>query len=226
MSQSVMSVENNNFSRPELEVFQTTSRSAIVSIVFGVLSLVAFIHPGMTIIPLLGIFAGVLALGAIKKYPDELLGRPLALAGIGVSGLLLLVAPAYHAYEYATEVPEGYERVSFFSLMADKGQPDVPTNESLKWNGKQIFIKGYVHPNSMSSLEGKKFVIVPDLGTCCFGGQPPLTNMVEVTLTGDQYVHKDMFKKRLAGKFTVNQYLKPIDDLQGVYYQLRADILK
>lgn len=110
--------------------------------------------------------------------------------------------------------------------MADKGQPDVPTNDALQWNGQQTFIKGYVHPSSMSSPEAKKFVIVPDLGTCCFGGQPPLTHMIEVTLTGDQYAHKDYYKKRLAGKFTVNNYLKPIDGLQGVYYQLQADILK
>jgi hypothetical protein len=78
----------------------------------------------------------------------------------------------------------------------------------------------------MSSYEAKKFVIVPDLGTCCFGGQPPLTHMIEVTLTGDQYAHKDFRKKRLAGTFSVNPYLKPVDGLQGVYYQLRADILK
>lgn len=210
----------------EADVYQTTSRAAIASLVLAVLGFSAFMLEWLAVIPLIGIFAGVVGLLSIKKYPNELLGRPLALAGIALSTILLIAAPAYHGYVYATEVPEGYSRVSFYSLMADKGQPDIPTHDSLQWNGQQIFIKGYVHPSSMSAYEAKKFVIVPDLGTCCFGGQPPLTHMIEVTLSGDQYATKDFRKKRLAGKFSVNQYLKPIDGLQGVYYQLRADVLK
>ncbi|MFO0942720.1 MAG: DUF4190 domain-containing protein [Pirellulales bacterium] len=210
----------------EGDVYRTTSRAAIVSLTMAILGLSAFMMEWLAIIPLIGLFIGVVALNSIKKYPDELLGRPYALAGVVMCAILIIAAPAYHIYEYATEVPEGYTRVSFFSLMANKGQQDVPTPDSLQWNGQQVFIKGYVHPSSMSSIQAKKFVLVPDLGTCCFGGQPPLTHMIEVSLTGDEYARKDMRKKRLAGKFTVNSYLKPIDGLQGVYYQLRADILK
>lgn len=210
----------------ETDIYRTTSRAALASLAFAILGLSAFMMEWLAVVPMIGLFIGVVGLNSIKKYPDELLGRQYAVAGIALSVVLLVAAPAYHAYIYATEVPEGYTRVSFYSLMADKNQPDVPTPDSLQWNGQQVFIKGYVHPNSMSSLEAKKFVIVPDLGTCCFGGQPPLTHMIEVTLTGDQYAHKDFRKKRLAGKFNVNPYLKPIDGLQGVYYQLRADILK
>lgn len=210
----------------EVDIYRTTSRAAIVSLAIAVLGLSAFMMEWLAIVPLIGLFIGVVGLNSIKKYPEELLGRQYALAGIALSSILLIAAPAYHVYVYATEVPEGYTRVSFFSLMANKGQDDVPTPDSLQWNGQQVFIKGYVHPSSMSSLQAKKFVLVPDLGTCCFGGQPPLTHMIEVTLTGDEYARKDMRKKRLAGKFTVNSYLKPIDGLQGVYYQLRADILK
>lgn len=223
MSQS-LSVDAS-FSRPESDVFQTLSRAAVGAIAFAVLGLLAFVHPMFTVIPVLGLFSGIIALNAIRKFPDELLGRPLALAGLVIAGLTLIAAPAYHAFVYATEVPEGFSRVSFYSLMADKNQADVPTPDALQLNGQQIFIKGYVHPNSMSSQESKRFVIVPDLGTCCFGGQPPLTHMIEVTLTGDQYAHKDLYKKKLAGKFTVNPVLKKIDGLQGVYYQLRADLL-
>jgi Protein of unknown function (DUF3299) len=213
-------------SRPESDVYQAMSRAAVISIVFAVLGISSLSVAFLLLLPLIGFFSGVLALQSIKRFPDELLGKSLAQVGIGLSAVLLVVAPAYHGYIYATEVPEGYTRVSFFSLMSDTGQPDVPTQDALQWDGKQVFIKGYVHPTSMSTYEAKKFVIVPDLGTCCFGGQPPLTHMIEVTLTGDQYAHKDLRKKRLAGTFSVNPYLKPVDGLQGVYYQLRADILK
>jgi hypothetical protein len=198
----------------------------VISIVFAVLGISSLSIAFLILLPLIGFFSGVLALQSIKRFPEELLGKPLAQIGLGMSAVLLVAAPAYHGYVYATEVPEGYSRVSFFSLMSDTGQPDIPTQDALQWDGKQVFIKGYVHPTSMSTYEAKKFVIVPDLGTCCFGGQPPLTHMIEVTLTGDQYAHKDLRKKRLAGTFSVNPYLKPVDGLQGVYYQLRADILK
>ncbi|MEM8733902.1 MAG: hypothetical protein AAGG44_06765, partial [Planctomycetota bacterium] len=68
-------------------------------------------------------------------------------------------------------------------------------------------------------------VLVPDLGTCCFGSQPPLTHMIEVSLTGDQYARKSFRKQRLAGTLRINRDMKPVDGLTGVFYQLRADIL-
>lgn len=226
MTNTLVAPASEALSGTDSEVYRAMSRAAVVSIVFAILGISALSVPLLLVLPLIGFFSGVLAIQAIKRFPDELLGKPLAQIGLAISALLLVVAPLYHGYVYATEVPEGYTRVSFFSFMSDKGQADIPTPDAMQWNGKQIFIKGYVHPTSMSSFEAKKFVLVPDLGTCCFGGQPPLTHMIEVTLTGDQYAHKDLRKKRLAGTFTVNPYLKPIDGLQGVYYQLRADVLK
>jgi hypothetical protein len=210
----------------EAGLFQVYSRAAITSVVLALLGLSGYLIAAMLVTPLLGLIFGWIGLRTITKYPDELLGRPIAIAGICLSGLIFVSGVAYHIYDYATEVPEGYQRVSFYSFMAGKGQPDTPTADAIKCNGMDVFIKGYVHPSSISSGQAKKFVIVPDLGTCCFGGQPPLTHMIEVSLAGDQYAHKDWRKKKLAGKFSVNPSPKPIEELQGVYYQLRADYLK
>ncbi len=69
-------------------------------------------------------------------------------------------------------------------------------------------------------------MLVPDLGTCCFGGQPPLTHMIEVSLSGDQYATRSLRQQKLAGTLKVNKDLKPIEGLTGVFYQLKADILK
>ncbi|GIW98404.1 MAG: hypothetical protein KatS3mg111_1737 [Pirellulaceae bacterium] len=138
----------------------------------------------------------------------------------------LILAPAYHSYVYMTEVPEGYTRVSFEVLKSGYNEPDRPPQEALALDGKKIFIKGYIHPNSMDALKSKRFVLVPDLGTCCFGKQPPLTHMIEVTLSGDQLATKSYRKQRLAGTLYVRPQLKPVDGLTGVYYQLRADIIK
>ncbi len=214
------------FSNGEAEVYRSVSRTAVASLLLGVLGLTAFGTPFLTVIPLVGLAFAVLAFLAFRKFPEELMGKPLAITGAVFCTLTVIAAPAWHAYVYATEVPEGYERVNFSTLMSDKNQPDLPPIDAIKLNGKQVFIKGYIHPTSMDSMTAKKFVIVPDLGTCCFGGQPPLTHMVEVTLLGEEFARKSMRKQKLAGTLRVNPSLKKLEGLTGVYYQLRADILK
>ncbi len=208
------------------EVYQSVSRSAVASLLLGLFGLLAFAWAPLLLFPLLGVFFALLAWRGFRKFPDELLGRPVAWAGGILSLLSLLGAPPYHAYVYATEVPEGYTRVSFEVLKSGYNQPDQPTEAAMELDGQKIFIKGYIHPNSMDALQSRKFVIVPDLGTCCFGKQPPLTHMIEVTLTGEQYATKSFRKQRLAGTLHVNKNLKPVDGLTGVYYQLRADLIK
>ncbi len=208
------------------DVYRTVSRAAVASCVLGFFGLTAFATPFLVPIPLVGVVFGLLSFAAFRKYPEELVGKPIAWAGTLISSAILISAPAWHTYVYATEVPEGYMRVNFASLMSDSGQPDFPTAEAVALDGKAVFIKGYIHPTSMDTMLAKRFVIVPDLGTCCFGGQPPLTHMIEVTLSGEQYAKKNMRKQRLAGTLHVNPNLKPIDGLTGVFYQLRADILK
>ncbi len=205
-------------------VYQSVSRSAVASIVLALFGLLSLVFAVLLIFPLLAIVLGITSLLAIRRYPNELLGKQLANAGIALGGLMMVVAPAYHAYVYATEVPPGYTRIAFASLISPKGAADVPPDQALDLDGQQVFVKGYMHPSSLEA-QGKKFVLVPDLGTCCFGGQPPLTHMIEVTLTGDNVARKDMSKKKLAGTLRVNRSLKPIDGLQGVYYTLKADYI-
>ena len=203
-------------------VYQSVSRAAVGSLILAALGLMSFLLVGLVILPVVGLLLGINALVSIRRYPDELLGKPFAKIGIALSLLTLVTAPAYHAYVYATEVPPGYERVAFATLTSPKNAPDQPPAEALKFDGKKIFVKGYIHPTSMDEL-GKKFVLVPDLGTCCFGGQPPLTHMIEVTLSGDDFAKKSMRTQKLSGTLRVNRQLKPIEGLQGVYYTLQAD---
>ncbi len=213
-------------SDPGLEVYQSVSQSAVASLVLALLGLTGFIFVPMLALPVAAAAFAFLAFRAFRRFPGEYLGRPMAVAGAVICGITLLIAPAWHTYVYLTEVPEGYARVDFGAFLSEPGKPDVPTKAALELNGEQIFVKGYIHPTSMDSLHAKRFVIVPDLGTCCFGNQPPLTHMIEVSLTGDQYATKSYRRQRLAGTLRVNENLKPIEGLTGVFYQLKADVLK
>ena len=129
-----------------------------------------------------------------------------------------------HAYIYLTEVPEGYQRISFFDLQPEAGTAFPIPQSAVALNGARVFIKGYVYPGDQR--QGlKQFVLVPDMGTCCFGGQPKLTDMVEVTLKDPNRIDFSYRKRKLGGILHVDQRLKPVSGLQGVYYQLEADYL-
>jgi hypothetical protein len=206
--------------------YRSISKAAIFSLLLGLLGLLAMVWQLLLLLPLVGLLLGLIAFRALKKFPLELTGRPIAWAGVLLNALLLVAAPARHAYVYATEVPEGYQRISFSSLKSPLGAADVPPQDAFKLDGQKIFLKGYVHPTSVSTATAKNFVLVPDWATCCFGGQPPLTHMVEVTLVGDLAVRASTRQIKLAGTLQVAQDLKPISGLQGVYYQLRADHLQ
>jgi hypothetical protein len=219
-------VASSALSGSEADVYRSVSRAAIASLVLGVLGLASFPVLFLLILPILGVVFAILAFAAFRRFPEELLGKPLAVAGLVLCGTTCLLAPTYHIYVYMTEVPEGYQRIDFGALKSGLGQPDIPPTAAIELDGKKIFIKGYIHPTSMDTVLAKRFVLVPDLGTCCFGGQPPLTHMIEVSLSGDQRARKSYRKQRLAGTLSVNPNLKPIEGLTGVFYQLRADILK
>lgn len=206
--------------------YRTLSQSAVVSVVLSVLSLLGFWLAPFLLLALLAMIFGLIGLRAISKLPMELTGRSLALAGLLVGGVTLIAGAGYHSWVYATEVPPGYDRIAFSVLKSAKGQPDVPPMAALELDGQRVFVKGYVHPTSVSSPRSRRFVLVPDLGTCCFGGQPPLTHMIEVALDGEEYVSRSLRQWRLAGTLHVDQRLTPITGLEGVYYRLDADYIK
>lgn len=223
---SISIAESPGFTTSEAEVYQSLSRAAIASVVLGVLGLLSFSFGVLVFLSLLGFVFAVLAFRAIRRFPDELQGKRIAFIGGALSLFSLILAPTYHGIIYLTEVPDGYQRLDFSLLKSDSKSDDTPPADALQFDGEKVFIKGYIHPTSMDNVRSKRFVLVPDLGTCCFGSQPPLTHMIEVNLTGDQYARKGYRKQRLAGTLKINRNLKPVEGLNGVYYQLRADILK
>jgi hypothetical protein len=208
---------------PEEFSYKALSRAAILSVFFGAFGLLAWFSPLLTVLPFLAALFSGLAFYNLKKYPAELTGKLWATIG-GVLGFVLLFgAPAKHAYIYLTEVPEGYERISFAALKSPMGAPDVPTLEAMKLSGKKIFLKGYIHPTSLASMSSKTFVLVPDWATCCFGTQPPLTHMIEVRLVNDKFASRSYRQHSLAGTFEVMPQMKQVDGLTGVYYVLEAE---
>lgn len=211
------------------EPYRSISKAAVVALICAIFSLLGLVFPLLLSAALLAVICALKGLGNIRRYPDELTGTSTARAALTLGGLLLVGGTAWHTYVYITEVPEGYERISFAQLQPEDDRtlgtsnPDLP----IELDGKRIFVKGYVHPGVADLGEIRQFILVPDMGTCCFGGQPKLTDMIEVEIVGDRGLRYSTRKRKLAGTFHVSKQIKPVaGGLQGGYYALEADYVR
>jgi len=216
------------YSEPVDFPYRAVSRGAVTSLFMVPLAMLGLVQAFAPILAfsVVGVVFGVIGLRAIARWPNEYSGRSLGLIGVALNTLLLIGGSSNHAYVYATEVPEGYLRVSFFDFQQPEPLPDMPSGKAIEVNGENVFLKGYIHPSSGSGLL-RRFILVPDLGTCCFGGQPRSTDMIEVTLTKGQTVRAGLNKLKLAGKFTINSYAQKAADFDNqIFYQMRVDQIR
>lgn len=224
-----MSVELDRtagWSGPENEIqYRAISPLAVTSFAVGLISVVALFDATLAmVIPPVGILAGFVAWRRIQKRSSELAGQKLAMIGMSLSLGFMLVGGASHAYVYATEVPDGCQRITFDQLQPElkaTGQLIPPSADEL--DGKDVFIKGYALATRES--EGiKKFLLVWSKGDCCFGGNPPLTHKVWVELQGDLELTYSTNVQKVAGKFHVDR--SPAAQKNQVVYYLEAKYLK
>ena len=208
--------------------FRSLSRAAIVSVVFAVLGSTAFLHAAMTALLLLGIAAGVIGYVNTRLHPDEITGRKLALGGLLACLLLFSAATSMHLYVYVNEVPKDYQRVIWAELQPEKKRQASPVPASaLELDGAKIFMKGYIlQPKGGRKTDLKSFILVRDIGSCCFGGTPKPTHIVKVELPEGKTTDWNMRLRRLTGVFHVDSELQPAGEVRGFYYRLEADDLK
>jgi len=206
--------------------YRAMSSSAVASIVFAVIGMLGgiFFWPLLAMC-LVGVLVGAVGYRKIKRFPEEFDGKSVAFAGIVLNLLIVAAGAGIHTYIYLTEVPEGYTRVHFYELQQN-GEMDQPTAKAFEIDGEAVFLKGYIHPSSGSGLL-KRFILVPDLGTCCFGGQPKSSDMIEVTLIGGDTTKAGLTKKKLAGTFVLNQAPQQVTDFDNaVFYRMQVDIVR
>ena len=191
----------------------------------SVLSVLAFLDWTLAIVPLVGMIAGAIALWRIRANPADLSGEGFALVGVLLSAVLLVAGLGRLTYAYVNEVPPGYQRLSYADLQPDPdvaGETFPPAVAQL--DGQRVFVKGYVFPGKQTTGI-KTFVLCRDNGQCCFGGQPKLTDRIQVTLKGPLALNYSTRMLRLAGTFHVEPR-SAVDGLGGVLYHLDADYMK
>ncbi|MBI3839656.1 MAG: hypothetical protein HY288_17180 [Planctomycetia bacterium] len=207
------------------EQYRALSTAAVASLIVGLLSCLALLDWLLLGVPVIGIVLASLAYLKVIRHRDELSGEGLARAGLALSVLFLITGTTRLSYVYVTEVPTGYERVSYADLQPDPaevGQKVPPT--ALELEGKRIFIKGYVYPGR--DKDGiRQFLLVRDQGDCCFGGNPRITDRIQVTLVDPLRLRYQPQLHKVGGTFHVEP-ATAIGAGGAVFYHLKADYLE
>ena len=211
--------------------YRVVSWSAVAALIIGVLSLLSFLFPVMLALSLIALLLALHGVVTIRKRADELTGGGIAMSALVLSLMTLLGASGMHAFIYATEVSEGYTRTKWTQLQPLDDRVVTPPPEAIALDGESIFIKGYVYPDGQQSGI-TQFVLVPDMGTCCFGGNPELTDMILVSLVNPaDAIEYNYRRRKLHGTFRVNTELQPLvggnmPESGGVFYQLEAEDIR
>ncbi len=205
--------------------YRALSSLAVMSLIAGLLSALALFDWFWIVLPIGGVLLGLCAWRKVKSRPDELTGLAMAKTGFALSVLFLFAGPGWLTFEFLHEVPEGCTPISYSALQPDpevRGEQIPPS--ALALDGQRVFLKGYIYPGQKT--DGiKTFLLVRDQGDCCFGGNPKVTDRIQVTLVDPLRL---TFRKRLHGVAGVF-HVKPapaIDGIGGVYYQMEADYIR
>jgi hypothetical protein len=216
--------------------YRALHTGAIVGLVLGLLSVFTLISASTTLeacllvtpIPALGMFISLRSLAKIRRESDQYTGKWLAVAGLAFSAFFLVTGVGYGYYVYTTEVPDGYERISFETLrpteQQERGGVRVPP-EVQELAGKRIFIKGYIRPGSAPVRTGiDRFLLVRDNNQCCFGDLSKVNyfDQMAVQITSSHRVEDTLKILRMGGILEINEQNLALGPGYPVF-TLRAD---
>ncbi|HEY2881160.1 MAG TPA: hypothetical protein VGJ15_01975 [Pirellulales bacterium] len=201
--------------------YRALCASAVACFALGLLSPLALVNLTLALIPSAAIVLGLFAIRKIRRYPAEYTGLALTAIGMvlalgfGASGIFRSVN------EYANELPdEQTVRIYYPELQP---QPDDPPNsippEAKELDGKKVFIKGYVYPG-MQKNGIREFLLVRDQGTCCFGGNPKLTDRIQVKLNDPKGFAFSAGLFKVAGVFHISPPTAAVDAGGAVFYHI------
>jgi hypothetical protein len=222
MSTAVAEIEETEVE--EYSRYKALSPAAVATLILGILSLMAFLYVWFVAIPIVGLLLGIVALKKVRANPEELTGEAVAKAGLALCVAIGIAGPSYLGYVYATEVPEWATRISYAELQPDPAAPGqlIPPS-AIALNGKKVFIKGFMYPGLQT--DGiKQFVLCRDRGDCCFGGNPKVTDRIEVTLADPLTISLSTRMVKVAGTFRIGDTQKA--GLGAVYYHLDAEYVQ
>ncbi|MBX3432141.1 MAG: hypothetical protein KF847_02215 [Pirellulales bacterium] len=225
-------------SADEISEFQyrPLAATAIAALTLGILSTLIFVAGRDSLsdsmmlapLPLLALFMAWRTRNQLRDNPGQYSGGRLAAVGSLLAAVCLVGGVGYSSLVYATEVRDGYQRISFLSLRPDQaderaGRP-VPTDVATL-SGQKVFIKGYMRPPDYDRVN--KFLLVRDNQQCCYGdiSQVKYYDQVWVELPEKQLANYSTGVFRVHGTLQVAPELVARPTGKTVY-SLQADFVE
>jgi len=207
--------------------FHSLNKPAVISLGFGLLSLLALFIPPMVFFSLVAIACALIGFSSLRRFPDEFVGVKSAWSGLLLGIFSLIGCIAYQSYIYATEVPEGYQRISFRTLKDDPRTQRPWSEDAEELDGKKVFVRCYTRPGAQRE-NLTKFIAVGNFGDCCFGGTEKLTDVIGVRILTGETVDYSLRLRRVGGVFRLNRAaaLTGDSEVPQVYYQIEADYIR
>ncbi|MSR60807.1 MAG: DUF3299 domain-containing protein [Planctomycetaceae bacterium] len=193
---------------------------APITLFLGICAIAGLMGIPAMAIGFVGLVTGMICLWQIRRSQGELGGGVVTKTGLVLCALFLVSGSALHAYNYVTELPEGYQRISFNWLSSEKPKfvdRELKVTEGVEAiDGQRIFIKGYMYPTRQHTGL-TEFVLLKDTGQCCFGGNPNVTDMIVVKFQDGMTVnHKEQTLVSVAGTFHAKTVVKS-GELTAIY---------
>lgn len=235
MSTATLDIESRVDPEEGLQ-YRALHTGALIGLVLGILSIFVVITAANTFegcllvapIPVVGIFVSLRSLAKIRRQPEQYTGGTIAKLGLALSLLFLIGGVSYGGYVYATEVPDGYTRISFNTMKPDevqeRGGVAVPP-EVAALEGQKIFIKGYIRPDSVTVPRGiDRFLLVRDNNQCCFGDLTKIKyyDQIDVAMAGPLRIDYSQGVIRIGGTL----HMEPQNAVFGAsrpVFSLKAD---
>lgn len=208
--------------------YRMVSKSAIASLLFAVLSLGAYLHEVFVVLPAVTLAIGFVSWLSFRRFGDELIGKLAMQIGLTAGAFLLITSVAYHVYIYQTEVPENYQRISFAMLRENPKKSLTYSEAAAALDGKKVFLRGYVRPGDKKK-NLRQFILVGDFGSCCFGGNPKISEVIAVSIViPDKTVNYGYGLRRIGGTFRfIEETAKTFEkEVPFVHYHIEADYIK
>ncbi|MAT70997.1 MAG: hypothetical protein CMJ58_15905 [Planctomycetaceae bacterium] len=196
--------------------YRPLATSAIAALVLGLLSLLIFVAGRNSLsgalafapLPLLALWMARRTQTLFRDAPGQYTGGRLSAAGAVLAVVSLVAGVGMSAFVYATEVPEGYERITFPNLRpsdVDERAGRVVPAATASLDGEKVFIKGYMRPHEKYDRVNK-FLLVRDNQQCCFGdiGDVKYYDQVRVELPERQFADYSTGVFRVHGTLHVD----------------------
>ena len=194
---------------------------AAAGLVLALLSSVAVLIWLVLPLCLLAFFISGLGLLTIRRSKGSYGGTGVAVSGLFLSTAFFLGGIGFQVYTYRTEVPPGYERISFVKDISDKRMrledgKISPPPEVAAFDGQKVFLKGYIYQTKQTTGL-HSFLFVKDNASCCFGANPELWDRLGVVMAGDKTINYHAGKVAVAGTFRINPKFDPNGELEPIY---------